>query len=169
MTRRMFAVRMAAGGAGAALRGITLAASGDAVLSFDSESIHRETAIAASPAKIYTALTDARQFTRLMALSGMRGRAEIGPGEGAPFSLFGGAIVGRNVELVPGHRIVQAWRETTWDPGVYSLVTFNLRAQPGGTLIVFDHTGFPRGAGAHLTVGWGEHYWDPLKKLLGQS
>jgi hypothetical protein len=100
MTRRMFAVQLAAGVVGVSFRGITLAASGGDGLSFDAESIHQEIAIAASPTRIYTALTDARQFTTLMALSGMKGvrPAEIGRGEGAPFSLFGGVIVGRNVE-----------------------------------------------------------------------
>jgi hypothetical protein len=92
--------------------------------------------------------------------------AEIGPAEGQPFSLFGGVIIGWHVELVPDRRIVQAWRETSWEPGVYSLVRFDLRPQAGGTLIVFDHTGFPMGAAAHLAPGWGEHYWEPLKKFL---
>jgi hypothetical protein len=30
------------------------------------------------------------------------------------------------------------------------------------------HTGFPMGAAAHLSVGWGEHYWEPLKLLLSK-
>lgn len=80
--------------------------------------------------------------------------------------MFGGMIVGRNVELVPNQRIVQAWRPTHWDPGVYSIVRFELKAQGPGTLVVLDHTGFPEGEFDHLDLGWRSHYWEPLKKYL---
>jgi len=35
-----------------------------------------------------------------------------------------------------------------------------------GTKLIFDHTGFPAGAGEHLAVGWKSNYWDPMEKLL---
>jgi hypothetical protein len=38
--------------------------------------------------------------------------------------MFGGDISGRNVELVPGRRAVQAWRSNAWPEGVYSIVRF---------------------------------------------
>ena len=170
MTRRTFAVQVVTLASGPSLLDVArVVASPSDGLSKDAELIHQEIAIAAAPSRIYAALTSAAQFTRMMALSGMRDArpAEIARAEGGAFSLFGGVIVGRHVELVPDRRIVQAWRETTWDPGVYSLVTFDLRARGGGTLIVFDQTGFPKGAGEHLSIGWGEHYWEPLKKLVG--
>jgi uncharacterized protein YndB with AHSA1/START domain len=154
--------------AGAGFSNLTLSAAADDGISKTAESIHQEVAIAAAPGRIYAALTDAAQFTRMTALSGMQGvrPAQIARAEGGIFSLFGGVIIGRHVEMVPGRRLVQAWRETVWAPGVYSLVKFDFRAQGGGTMIVFDHTGFPNGAAEHLAIGWGEHYWDPLKKLL---
>jgi len=67
---------------------------------------------------------------------------------------------------VPSQRIVQAWRETSWKPGVYSIVKFELAEQGSGTRLIFDHTGFPSGAGDHLAAGWKSHYWDPLEALL---
>lgn len=155
---------------GFALATSRLAASRDDGISRTAESIHQEVSIAASPQRIYSALTDAAQFTRMTALGGMKDArpAVISRDEGGGFSLFGGVIIGRQLELVPNRRIVQAWRETNWDPGAYSLVKFDLRPQGAGTLIVFDHTGFPMGAAAHLSVGWGEHYWEPLKLLLSK-
>jgi activator of HSP90 ATPase len=75
-------------------------------------------------------------------------------------------LLGDNVELVPGQRIVQAWRAGSWDPGVYSIAKFELVEQGSATKIVFDHTGFPKGAAEHLASGWKEHYWEPLAKLL---
>jgi activator of HSP90 ATPase len=85
---------------------------------------------------------------------------------GGAFSLFGGIILGRHVELVPNTRIVQAWRVSYWNPGAYSIARFELVEQGAGTKIVFDHTGFPKGDAEHLASGWKAHYWEPLAKFL---
>jgi activator of HSP90 ATPase len=81
-------------------------------------------------------------------------------------SLFGGYIVGRQLELLPGKRIVQAWREISWDSGILSIARYELNEQGSTTRIIFDHTGFPAGNGDHLAVGWKAHYWEPLAKFL---
>jgi len=88
---------------------------------------------------------------------------------GGAFVIFGGHIVGRQIELVLNERIVQAWRVVDWEPGVYSIARFELKEQDSGTQIVFDHTGFPQGLGAHLAEGWRGHYWEPLQKLFALS
>src|ERR1700685_3600940 len=98
------------------------------------------------------------------AFSGMP--AEIDPKEGGAFSMFGGMIVGRNVELIPNQRVVQAWRPTHWDPGVYSIVRFELKPRDPETMLVLDHTGFPEGEFDHLEWGWNNHYGETLKKFL---
>jgi len=115
----------------------------------------------ASPQRIYATLLDAKQFA---VFSGMP--AEIDPKEGGAFTLFHGQIVGRNIELVPNLRIVQAWRPAHWDPGIYSVAHFELKPTDTGTTIVFDHTGFPEGEYASLDWGWHNHYWDRLQKFL---
>ena len=124
-------------------------------------SIHYDLDFAAPPQRLYTILLDQKQFA---ACSGMP--ATIDPLPGGTFSLFGGMIVGRNVELVANQRIVQAWRPASWDPGLYSMVHFELRPRAGGTAMAFDHTGFPAGDHDHLDWGWYHHYWDPLRKFL---
>ena len=124
--------------------------------------IHQEIDIKAAPGRIYKALTDAKQFS---ALSG-NAPTEISREEGGPFSVFGGMIVGRNIELVPDRRIVQAWRVKNWEPGLYSTVRFELRPEGAGTRIVFDHAGFPEEERPHLESGWHSNYWEPLKKSL---
>jgi len=125
-------------------------------------SLHQEIELKAAPQRIYEILLDSKQFA---AFTGMP--ATIDPPAGGAFSMFGEMIVGRNVELIPGQRIVQAWRPTHWDPGVYSVVKFELKPQGSGTLLILDHTGFPEGEYDSLFKGWGSHYWDPLKKYLG--
>ena len=56
--------------------------------------------------------------------------------------LFGGAIHGRGIECLPGTRLVQAWRASTWDDGVYSVVRFELASEGSKTKVVLDHAGF---------------------------
>jgi uncharacterized protein YndB with AHSA1/START domain len=85
--------------------------------------------------------------------------------EGAAFSAFGGHITGRHVELVPGKRIVQAWRAKTSPEGVYSIARFELQATGTGTTLVFDHAGFPADIKDHLAQGWQANYWDKLALL----
>jgi activator of HSP90 ATPase len=92
--------------------------------------------------------------------------ATIDPTPGGAFSQFSGMIVGRNIELVSNQRIVQAWRPTHWDPGIYSIAHFEFNPRDAETTLVFDHTGFPAGEYDHLDSGWHSHYWDPLKKFL---
>jgi len=125
-------------------------------------SIHHEVVLPAAPERIYEALTDSARFT---AVTGGR-TAEIGAGEGATFSLFGGAIHGRIVELVPGQRIVQAWRPRPWPDGHYSLVRFTLRKEGNGTRVVLDHTGYPDDQHDHLFAGWPANYFEPLARYL---
>ena len=123
--------------------------------------IHQEIDFNTSPQLLYEALLDANQFT---AFSGRP--AEINREVGGAFSLFGGHIVGRNVELLPNHRIVQAWRVVTWPEGVYSITKFELKPNGAGTRLVFDHIGFPEGLHDHLAEGWESNYWMLLKKYF---
>ncbi len=126
-----------------------------------SSMIHQEVVFPASPQRVYEALTDSKQFSELTSAP-----AEIGREPGAAFSCFGGMIVGRHLELVPGQRIVQAWRAGNWDAGVYSIARFELQAQSAETRLIFDHTGFPEKQGEHLAAGWQKMYWDNLQNYL---
>lgn len=141
------------------------------------ESIHQEPEFKAEPGRIYEALLDERTFDTLVRLSPDMHEL-MGPGtaatrivrtEGGSFCLFGGHIVGINIELLPNARIVQAWRAANWPPGVFSVARFELTSLAAGTRIVFDHRGFPDGAAAHLAAGWKQHYWEPLASFLAQS
>ena len=123
--------------------------------------IHQELEFNASPQQLYEALLDSKQFTEFS------GRpAEINREVGGAFSLFKGHIIGRNLELAPNERIVQAWRVVTWPEGTYSIVRFELKPQGAGTRLVFDHIGFPEGLHDHLAAGWEENDWSLLKKYF---
>src|SRR5712692_6162417 len=84
-------------------------------------SLHQEVDLKANPQRIYEMLLDAKQFS---AFTGFP--AEIDGQAGGAFKCFGGRIVGRNIELTPNRRIVQAWRVSAWPEGAYSIVKFEL-------------------------------------------
>ena len=130
-----------------------------------SQSIHQEVVVNANPQQVYAALINEQQFQQVTGGAPTTIKAEAG----GPFSCFGGMITGRTVELVPDQRIVQAWRASTWDAGVYSIVKFDLKKEGTNTRIVFDHTGFPEDQKQHLEEGWYANYWEPLKKYLSPS
>jgi activator of HSP90 ATPase len=142
----------------------------------DAEAIHQEADFAADCGRIYHALTDARDFDALTRLSDAvtlitdpkAKPTAVSDQVGGPFTLFGGYVTGRNLQVIPGTRLVQAWRAASWDAGDYSVVRFELQSRTGGCRIVFDHRGFPQGQGKSLAYGWRVHYWEPLAKLLAQ-
>jgi len=172
-TRRQALVGVAAAFGGLAVVSTKARAEAAGEISHTAESIHQEVAFKASRKRVYEALTDAKQFDKVIQLSGVMQSmhlpdkpAEISREVGGAFTLFGGYIMGRHVELVPNERIVQAWRTGGWTAGVYSIARFELVEQGSGTRIVFDHTGFPKGEAEVLASGWKAHYWEPLGKLL---
>lgn len=172
LTRRETIVGVAMVFGGLALDPGARAETGEGV-SRTAEAIHQEITLKASRKRVYEALTDTRQFDKVIEISGAKKSMALGnrPTEirndvGGAFVLFGGHIVGMQIELVPGERIVQAWRVVDWEPGVHSIARFELKEEGAGTRIVFDHTGFPQGLGDHLATGWKLHYWEPLETFL---
>src|SRR5260370_37387484 len=71
--------------------------------------IHQEVGYKASPARVYEALLDPKQFSAFTKLP-----AKIERQAGGLFKLFDGHIEGRNIDLTPNKMIVQAWREPSW-------------------------------------------------------
>lgn len=94
--------------------------------------------------------------------------ARISPRIGGSITAWGGYIHGTNLELVPAQRIVQSWRpsEETWPTSHFSKVTFVLSRSSKGTTLTFSQTRVPREHVAHLSQGWKESYWRPLRRYL---
>jgi len=120
-------------------------------------SIQQRALIATDPARVYGVLSDAGA---LSALSGMTGVA--GGSAGAEFTAFDGHVTGRQIELVPGERVVQAWRFPVWEPGKYSIVEFTVTPAEGGTLLVIDQHGEPADWHDHIAANWPTFYLTPL-------
>lgn len=119
--------------------------------------INQRVTLAASADAVYKALTSATEFGQVTGAP-----AEIESVEGSAFSCFGGQVTGRQIELVPNKRIVQAWRVGAWDEGVYSIVKFDIVPTGDSTTLDLAHAGFPDDSKEHLEAGWHKMYWDPL-------
>jgi uncharacterized protein YndB with AHSA1/START domain len=130
--------------------------------------IHQEVSFVAAPERVYQLLTDSAEF----AVATERA-AEIAVTEGGAFSIFGGYIQGRQIELVPNKHIVQAWRGIDWAPGAHSIVRFTLTPEGNGTRLLVDHDAYPEGPSPmypswheHLSANWPVFYFEPLAKYL---
>jgi len=146
-------------------------------LSHASEAIHQELLFNASPQRVYGALTNGKSFDAITRLSdgdallkapGAKPTA-INAEVGGTFTLFGGYVTGRNLEILPDERLVQAWRAGSWKPGAFSIAAFSFVKEGTKTKLLFDHRGFPDGEGTSLAQGWHSHYWGPLTTFLSQA
>jgi activator of HSP90 ATPase len=174
LTRRQALVNaaLAIGAFGAISRIANAAPSED--ISRNSESLHQELVFKANRKRVYQIFTSTALFDKMAhdiqakesGASGAVHPTEISHEVGGAFSLFGGRIIGRHLELVADERIVQAWRVAYWELGVYSIVRLDFAEQGPETKILFAHTGFPQGDAENLLNGWKLHYWQPLEKFL---
>ena len=116
----------------------------------------------ASPATVYDLLADSEKHT---AVTGRK--ANISEKVGGTFSTSGNDVTGVNVDLVPGRRIVQAWRHRRFPEGVFSMAAVTLTATAdGGTELVLTHRGVPKDLIPETEQTWREQYWSRIKAYL---
>lgn len=90
--------------------------------------------------------------------------AVMDPRPGAEFSLWEGDISGKNLEVIPGKKIVQEWFFD--NPKNASIVTIELEEEKQGTRIQLTHTNIPDEAFGNIEYGWKEYFFGALKKYL---
>ncbi len=116
----------------------------------------------ATPAAVYRALVDPKQH------SAMTGSRATNDGKvGGTFSAYDGYIVGFNVELSKGNRIVQAWRANDWAEGAWTIARFELApAGTGRTRLTLTQHGVPDAQHKAISQGWKDYYFTPLGAWL---
>jgi len=120
--------------------------------------------IPASPAEIYRAWLDSIGHSEMTG-----GEATMSDEVGADISAWDGYITGRNLELVPGERIVQSWRTTEFDDECDdSVVTILLQETEGGTLLTLEHSSVPDEYKSYEEGGWQSHYFEPMITYFGE-
>jgi activator of HSP90 ATPase len=88
--------------------------------------------------------------------------AKVSRKAGGKFTAFGGSILGKNLLVIPGKRIVQLWRANHWKKQDSSILIMTFSHVAGGGQIdlvpEYDHKG--------VREGWPKYYWKPWKKFL---
>src|SRR5262245_21005545 len=116
----------------------------------------------APPAIVYELLADSRKHS---AVTGRK--AAISRRIGGTFSTSGKDVSGVNVDLVPGQRIVQAWRHRRFAEGIFSMAAVTLTPTvDGGTALVLTHRGVPKDLIPETERAWHEQYWSRMKAYL---
>jgi uncharacterized protein YndB with AHSA1/START domain len=120
--------------------------------------------IPAQPRQIYDAWLDSRGHAKM---TGDR-PAAITAGEGRRFVLLKGFVIGKNLELEPGRRIVQLLRTKEFlDSDADSKIEVLLEPVPDGTRVTIHHTSVPDRLTSYREAGWQKNYFEPMKRFFG--
>ena len=119
----------------------------------------------ASPQAVYDAWLSSAGHS---AMTGAKAKAS--KKVGAAYSAWDGYIVGRNLELAEGERIVQSWRTSEFAPSdPDSTITVTLTAHGDGARLSLRHAGVPDGQTAYENGGWRDFYFEPMKAYFARG
>jgi uncharacterized protein YndB with AHSA1/START domain len=114
--------------------------------------------IPASPQEVYDAWLDSLGHSEMTG-----GKANMSDQIDAEVSAWDGYINGRNLELIPGERIVQSWRTAQFgDEHEDSIVTVVLTQTGDGTLLTLEHSNVPDEQRSYEEGGWHSNYFEPM-------
>jgi activator of HSP90 ATPase len=92
------------------------------------------------------------------------GPVEMDDNEGTEFFLWGGDIFGKNIEVLPGKKLVQEWFGGKWDKP--SIITFTLKKVKDATRVDLAQIDVPDNAAKDIANGWEDYYMGPLKDFV---
>jgi uncharacterized protein YndB with AHSA1/START domain len=121
----------------------------------------------ASPEAVYDAWLSSAGHS---AMTG--GKATASNKVGGAFSAWDGYIMGRNIELVRGERIVQSWRTSKFsDADPDSTIIVTLAPAEGGAELTLEHEDVPDGDDhkGYEDGGWENHYFAPMKAYFAKK
>jgi activator of HSP90 ATPase len=121
------------------------------------------TLLPATPAEVYNAWLSSEGH------AGMTGSpATVSAVVGGEFEAWDGYIHGKNLELEPNRRIVQAWRTSEFSANEPDS-RIEIILEPAGkeTKLTLRHTGLPPHGGQY-EEGWVDSYFVPMKEYFSQ-
>jgi activator of HSP90 ATPase len=117
-----------------------------------------KTKINTSAKEIYTTWLSSEGHTNMTG-----GAATISDKIGDNFTAWDGYIEGKNIELEPYKRILQAWRTSQFEEHEEdSQIEILLNEAGEQTELTLIHTNVPE-SGEHYKKGWNNHYFQPMK------
>lgn len=135
-------------------------------MAIKTSSFTQQVTLNATPQAIYELLMDSKAHTKLTGA-----KARISAKDGGAFEVYDGYAFGKNIDLLPGKRIVQSWRakEDKWPADHDSIIVFELKALgKDRTKLVFSHREVPAALANDFKQGWTDFYWTPLKAMFNK-
>jgi uncharacterized protein YndB with AHSA1/START domain len=127
-----------------------------------SKPIQQTYEINGTPFQVFDALTNPETFQKWSGAP-----AKIDDQIGTEFSLFGGNIVGKNLEVIPNQKLVQDWSAA--EGGVsHSKVIFTLVATGRGTNVELLHEGVPEASLENISQGWNSYYLGKIQEMFAE-
>ena len=116
----------------------------------------------ASPEELFALFTDSKKHSASTGAA-----ATVSAKAGAKWTAFEGMLLGKNLAVVPGKMIVQAWRASHWhESDLDSILILNFSKVAGGGRVDLVHAGVPQHDHKGVTKGWPQYYWVPWKAYL---
>lgn len=112
--------------------------------------------------KVWQALVDPEIIQKWGA-----GPAKMSENKNFEFSLWGGEIHGKNIEVSSMKKLVQQWYGGDWKEP--SIVTFKLANKNNKTELLLSHTNIPDEEFKDIEQGWIDYYMTPLKDLVEKN
>ncbi len=114
--------------------------------------------LAAAPEEVYLALTNP---ATIQLWTGEK--AEMSTVEGSEFSLWDGAILGKNISFEESKKIEQQWYFDGQEES--SIVTIKLHEDKKGTSVELKHTNIPDAEYDDFVEGWNATYFGALEEF----
>ena len=115
-----------------------------------------------TPKVLYSLYMDAKKHSMIAGSP-----CTITTGIGDKYSVHGGYITGKNLELVKDKLIVQTWRAMDWTKAdVDSIFIISLEPMGEDVMLYATHVNVPESKAASIAKGWAGHYWKPWKQHI---
>src|SRR3990167_314563 len=128
------------------------------------KNIKQWTILNCAPEEAYRALVDSKKHGDMIG-----GDAKIDPKIGGLFSIWGGAVTGKTIELDPKkRRIVQSWRYEydDWPENEPSKITVEFVPNKNGCKLRFWQSDVPDKYVDEIAGGWRDYYWKPMQEYF---
>jgi len=132
------------------------------VSAYNTTSLTLEPRFNAAPEQLYQAL-----LTPQLVAAWSRSPPNVEPKVGGKFSLFGGNVTGKFVELDENKRIKMEWRLRDWKSGHFAVLTHSFVVQDGETVMHTVWEGIPVGEEEQVEQNFNEYYVKPIKLTFG--
>ncbi len=129
------------------------------------KTIKQKILIPARPVEIYDAFLDEHKHSTFTGA-----KATCDRRVGGKFTAWDGYILGKNVKLENGRKIIQEWKTTEWPRGYKaSILEFTFTPKKRGTEISLKQVNVPAIQAENYKRGWVDYYWTPLKKYFEKN